>query len=163
MTARGKRAWRHVTTMLARMGVLSKADATGARVSEALGLDWRDVDLVHKRVVLRNTKNGKDRLVDLCPRAVTALESVTGPKRRRQPPEPVIRVGEVFRSHVGKPYEVESKAEQGGGQAGHFVCPQAILREIDPSRTASAYMTTMDRRRDVPNLVLNSSAWLAGT
>jgi hypothetical protein len=54
--------------------------STGARLGEALSLDWRDVDLVHNRVLLRDTKSGKDRPVDLCPRAVSALEAIDAPK-----------------------------------------------------------------------------------
>jgi integrase len=81
--------------------------ATGARLGEALSLDWRDVDLVHSRAVLRDTKNGKDRLVDLCPSAMGALESITGRKRRLLPPEPCSRVGSVFRTQVGEPYKVD--------------------------------------------------------
>ena len=107
----------HIKPLLAFMA------ATGARVSEALSLDWRDVNLGHRRAVLRDTKNGKDRQVDLCPRAVAALESIMGSKRRLKPAEPCSRVGHVFRTKVGEPYKVydealgeDSKAEAGGGQ-----------------------------------------------
>ena len=63
--------------------------ATGARMSEAMRLDWADVDLVHGRALLRDTKSGADRAVDLCPRAVSVLCQSTG---------------RVFRTNAGEPY-----------------------------------------------------------
>lgn len=75
--------------------------ATGARVGEALALDWQDVDLAHARAVLRDTKNGRDRAVDLCPRALGALAALAH------------RDGAVFRTNRGRPYAVK---ETGGGQ-----------------------------------------------
>jgi len=79
--------------------------ATGARLGEALALDWRDVDLPHLRAVLRDTKNGRDRILDLCPRAAGTLAGLSG------------RAGRVFRTRSGEPYKVgDEKAEQGGGQ-----------------------------------------------
>jgi integrase len=46
----------------------------GARMSEALELDWRHVDLRGRRVVLIKTKTGQARHVDLAPRALAALK-----------------------------------------------------------------------------------------
>ncbi len=46
---------------------------TGARMSEALELDWRHVDLAAARVRLVKTKTGRERHVDLPPAAVAAL------------------------------------------------------------------------------------------
>ena len=85
--------------------------ATGARMGEALSLDWQDVDLTHARALLRDTKNGADRPVDLCPRALLALADLTH------------RDGAVFRTRgkrvknvsvPGEPYA--ERKEQGGGQ-----------------------------------------------
>jgi integrase len=75
--------------------------ATGARLSEALYLDWRDVDLDRRHVAFLDTKNGEDRGVPLHPRAVAALEALTH------------RKGAVFRRPDGKPYE---ERVGGGGQ-----------------------------------------------
>jgi integrase len=50
--------------------------ATGARMSEALELDWRHVDLAAARVHLVRTKTGADRRVDLPPAAVAALSQL---------------------------------------------------------------------------------------
>ncbi len=58
-------------------------------MGEALSLDWADVDLAHRRALLRDTKSGADRAVDLCPRAVSVLCQSTG---------------RVFRTNAGEPY-----------------------------------------------------------
>lgn len=75
---------------------------TGARLGEALALDWKDVDLPHRRAILRDTKNGNDRHVDLCPRAASALNALC------------IRDGRVFRRHDGESYE--DREGMGGGE-----------------------------------------------
>ena len=46
---------------------------TGARLSEALYLDWRDVDLSRRHVSFTDTKNGESRGVPLHDRVVAAL------------------------------------------------------------------------------------------
>ena len=51
---------------------------TGARISEALYLDWANVDLPRRRVVFLNTKNGTDRGVPLHSRAFVALANLPG-------------------------------------------------------------------------------------
>ena len=52
---------------------------TGGRLSEVLGLDWRNVDLANKRVTFVETKNGEDRTIPLCERALSVLTAL-GPK-----------------------------------------------------------------------------------
>lgn len=88
--------------------------STGARIGEALSLDWRNVDLERGHVQLLDTKNGTDRGVPLHPRAVAELEAL--PHRK----------GAVFRRHyggvrwngtvrpVGDPYA--DREGEGGGQ-----------------------------------------------
>lgn len=73
---------------------------TGARVGEALWLDWRDIDLTRGHVTFpvdpsdgRRTKNNEPRGVPLHPRVRTALANL--PRRE----------GEVFRRPDGLPYE----------------------------------------------------------
>jgi integrase len=66
---------------------------TGARIGEALWLDWRDVDLGRAHVTFPKTKNGEARGVPLHPRVVAALANL---KRRE---------GEVFRRPDGRPYD----------------------------------------------------------
>ena len=46
---------------------------TGMRISEAVGLDRGDLDLVHGRLVVRNSKFGKSRQLPLHPTTVEAL------------------------------------------------------------------------------------------
>jgi integrase len=66
---------------------------TGARVGEALWLDWRDVDLSRAHVAFPNTKNGEPRGVPLHQRVVVALANLKH------------RDGEVFRRPDARAYE----------------------------------------------------------
>jgi integrase len=66
---------------------------TGARIGEALWLDWRSVDLVRAHVKFPRTKNGKPRGLPLHPAVVAALSAL--PHRQ----------GEIFRRPDGLPYE----------------------------------------------------------
>lgn len=75
---------------------------TGARLSEAIDLDWREVDLAGRRVAFLDTKNGTDRGVPLCQRAVVALGNLG------------YREGRVFRRPDGQPYADKERLE--GGQ-----------------------------------------------
>lgn len=74
---------------------------TGARLSEALYLDWADVDLQARRVWFTDTKNGEARGVPLNERVLVELANL---KHRR---------GTVFRRPDGRPYE---RKKDGGGQ-----------------------------------------------
>jgi integrase len=92
---------------------------TGARLSEALYLDWRFVDLSRGQVIFANasaggrgTKNDESRSVPLHPRAVAALASL-----------PWSHDGAVFRRPAGKIKQAgrvwlayEDRAGEGGGQ-----------------------------------------------
>jgi integrase len=68
---------------------------TGARLGEALALMWERVDLAHGRAVLTTTKNGDDRILTLCPRAIAALAALPAGANGA-------RTGAVFR-HPGRP------------------------------------------------------------
>lgn len=67
---------------------------TAARMSEALELDWQDVDLAAGRVTFRRTKTGQARWVDLAPTVRAALAALpqrdgrvfrpAKPRRRRR-------------------------------------------------------------------------------
>lgn len=93
---------------------------TGARMSEATELDWRDVDLVGARAIFWRTKNGRRRVAALPPRVVVALANLPH------------RDGAVFRSPRG------AYADRGrtyGGQikkAWHGAIGRA---ELDPDLT----------------------------
>jgi integrase len=73
----------------------------GARVGEALYLDWREVDLGRAHVIFRDTKNGDHRGVPLHPRVVAELANLPH------------REGPVFRRPDGLAYAHRSG---GGGQ-----------------------------------------------
>jgi integrase len=51
---------------------------TGVRISEALNLTWKDVDLGLRRVVVRQTKTGTERRAHLPPLLVAALANIPG-------------------------------------------------------------------------------------
>jgi len=51
---------------------------TAARRGEIANLTWRDVDLVGRTAILRETKNGDDREIGLSTKAVTVLEALPG-------------------------------------------------------------------------------------
>lgn len=75
---------------------------TGARMSEALELDWADVDLSQGWAVFRKTKRGEPRGVPLSMGAVAALANIRG------------REGAVFRTARGEPYKGNGRRH--GGQ-----------------------------------------------
>ena len=77
---------------------------TGARLSEALGLEWRDVDLQGARAIFQaeQTKSGRRRVVQLPPRCVVSLASL----QRRD--------GRVFRTPAGEPYATSRERGYGG-------------------------------------------------
>lgn len=75
---------------------------TGARCSEALELEWRDVDLTAARVRFVRTKNGEARGVPLHERAIAELAALAH------------RDGPVFRRPDGLPYASRNRLE--GGQ-----------------------------------------------
>jgi integrase len=79
---------------------------TGARVGEALWLNWRYVDLTRGHVTFPKTKNGEARGVPLHPRVVSALANLPH------------REGEVFRRPDGRPYERPDPANDSDHSAG---------------------------------------------
>lgn len=122
----------HLKTLLAFLA------GTGARLGEALALRWEDVDLAHARALLRQTKNGRDRAVDLCPRVVAALGGIGH------------RDGLVFRGRgrgkgralPGLPYAKRRK--QGGGQVKTgwaLACARAGLPGVSPHTLRHTWAT----------------------
>lgn len=93
---------------------------TGARLSEALYLDWRDVDLARAHVTFPETKNGEARGVPLHSRVVETLRAL-----RHQ-------TGRVFRTQSGRPY---AEKESGGGQIKtgfSGACRRAKITDFSP-------------------------------
>jgi integrase len=76
---------------------------TGARMAEAIYLDWRDVDLVGARAIFwaNQTKGGKRRNAHLPPRVVAALANLPHHE------------GPVFLSDKGRPY-ADRRGSYGG-------------------------------------------------
>lgn len=94
---------------------------TGARMAEALELDWRDVDLFGRRAILWRTKGGKRRVASLPPRAVMELAGDAPGDDR------------VFCTHRDRAYADRERA--GGGQI--KTAWKATLRRsgLDPELT----------------------------
>jgi integrase len=93
---------------------------TGARLSEALYLDWRQVDFARGQVQFLETKNGDPRGVPLHARVLAELQAL----KHRQ--------GEVFRRPDGKPY---ARKIDGGGQiktAFKAACRRAGISDFTP-------------------------------
>jgi integrase len=106
---------------------------TGARIGEALWLDWSDVDLNRSHVVFpivqserRRTKNNEARGVPLHPRVRAALANLPH------------REGEVFRRPDGLPYErlrVDTTDTSAGDRikkAFAGACKRACIKDFTP-------------------------------
>jgi integrase len=93
---------------------------TGARLSEALYLDWRQVDLARGEVQFLHTKNGDPRGVPLHQRVLAELLALK------------YRDREVFRRPDGLPY---ARKTDGGGQiktAFKAACRRAGISDFTP-------------------------------
>lgn len=55
---------------------------TGARISEALALEWDDLDFTKKTALIRQTKQGNERLAHLPQPLIVALANITKVSRR---------------------------------------------------------------------------------
>lgn len=123
---------------------------TGCRVSEALNLDWRDVDLSRAHVVFGAdvpTKNGDRRGVPLHPRAVAALANLPH------------RVGGVFRRPDGKAY-VEK--DDGGGQiktAFRGACRRAGITNFHPHDCRHTWATWHYAANRDPAALMELGGW----
>lgn len=94
---------------------------TGARMSEAIELDWRDVDLSGRRAIFWRTKSGRRRVASLPPRVLCALANLPH------------REGAVFRRPDGEPYTDRARMYGGHIKTGWAA---AIRRAgLDPELT----------------------------
>lgn len=94
---------------------------TGARMSEAIELDWREVDLAGRRAIFWRTKSGRRRVASLPPRVVCALANLPH------------REGAVFRRQDGAPYADRARMYGGHIKTGWAA---AIRRaQLDPALT----------------------------
>jgi integrase len=91
--------------------------STGARLAEALELEWRDLDLVGARAIFWKTKGGRRRVAALCPRAVAELAGLAhreGPVFRWETRRPATTT-----KRQGRPKRIQAYADrkrEGGGQ-----------------------------------------------
>jgi integrase len=102
---------------------------TGARISEALALQWSDVDLKKCHAIFQDTKNGERRGVPLPASVVASLSNLKH------------RVGPVFLTNKGKPYLVKS---DGGGQvkkAFATACRRAAITDFTPHDCRHTFAT----------------------
>jgi len=115
---------------------------TGARLSEALYLDWQQVDLERAEVQFLKTKNGEARGVPLHPRVTAALSALPN------------RTDEVFRKQNGRPY---ARKQEGGGQiktAFQSACIRAKLKNFTPHDCRHTWATWhYAANRDLPALM----------
>ena len=89
----------------------------GVRLSEALRLEWADVDLTRATALARRTKNGKALTFHLPPIATAALANLPG------------RSGRIFRlTKSGRLYELWADAEKAAGLQLAPRCAFHVLR-----------------------------------
>lgn len=114
---------------------------TGARMSEAIELEWRDVDLAGGRAIFWLTKGRERRVATLPPAAIIALAGIKGD-----------REGRVFRWRTTEPKNpkkakprVLDYADRGRESGGHIrtAWAGAIVRAgLDPALTPHALRHT---------------------
>lgn len=122
---------------------------TGCRLGEALGLEWRDVDLRGARAILweGETKSGKRRIVELPPAAVEALRGFAH------------QTGRVFLTQRLKPYRT---SEESGGQiktAWHSACAKSGLEGIGPHVLRHTFATWHYALHRDPLLLQRDGGW----
>jgi integrase len=94
---------------------------TGARMSEAIELDWRDVDLAGARAIFWRTKTDRRHVAALPPRVIAALANLPH------------REGAVFRSDTGRAYADHGRRY--GGQIKHAWQGARRRAKLDPELT----------------------------
>jgi integrase len=105
---------------------------SGARIGEAVNLEWTNVDLNARWMVFRDTKNGEDRGVPIHQHLVTALANLPGE-----------REGPVFRTHRGQQYG-DRDAYGGGGQiktAWRTACRRGGIVDLHPHDLRHSFST----------------------
>ena len=121
---------------------------TGARLSEALRLDWSDVDLKARKAAFHETKNGTSRGVPLNDDAWMALANL--PHRK----------GRVFLTQKGRPYRDSNG--MGGSPIRTALKAAARRAEIDNFKGAHALRHTFASRLVMAGVNLRTVAELMG-
>lgn len=122
---------------------------TGARMGEALQLEWQSVDLASARAILweGETKGGQRRIIDLFPAAVGTLQTVGH------------RTGRVFLTSRLRPYR---SSEESGGQikrAWATACRNADLTDISPHITRHTWATWWYALTPDPLKLMAAGGW----
>jgi integrase len=127
---------------------------TGARIGEALWLDWREVDLDRRHVVFVDTKNGDRRGVPLAHRLVTALANLPH------------RDGKVFRRPAGLPYAPLDPSNPGDTSAGGRIkkafrgaVRRAGLADLHPHDMRHTWATWHYAQHRDPNALMALGGW----
>jgi integrase len=127
---------------------------TGARLGEALWLDWRNVDLDRSHATFIKTKNGAPRGVPLNARVVAALATLPH------------REAEVFRTHAGQPYaRPQPKGDDSGG-AGTCIktafataCRRAGIEDCHPHTCRHTFATWHYQEHRDLNALMDIGGW----
>ncbi|ESY21385.1 site-specific integrase [Mesorhizobium sp. LNJC394B00] len=98
--------------------------ATGARVGEAVSVEWTDVDLNARTVKIRQTKVGAERIAHLPPQLVAALSNIPS---NRNPEDRVFRY--VSRESVRQVWDAAIK--------------RAGIKKLSPHSCRHGFATTM--------------------
>jgi integrase/recombinase XerD len=135
---------RNRATLQTLIGLLA---VTGMRISEAIGLDRGDLDLVHGRLVVRNSKFGKSRQLPLHPTTVDALR---GYLRVRDELRPHVETPALLLSLHGRRLErgyVEQQFAQLRQRAGIVARPGSRPPRLHDLRHTFAVRTMLDSYR----------------
>jgi len=120
---------------------------TGARLSEALYLDWRNVDLENRRVSFVDTKNGEARGVPLHPVIINILANSLN------------KSGRVFRRPDGHGYKIVKNA---GGQIKtgfNAACRRAGIKNFTPHDCRHTFATWHYSRNRDPRGLMELCGW----
>jgi integrase len=126
---------------------------TGARIGEALWLDWRNVDLQRAQVQFLDTKNNTDRGVPLHPAVVAALANLGH------------RTGAVFRRPDGLPYAglAERDDDTSAGSriktAFQAACRRAGISDFSPHDCRHTWATWHYMANRDLNMLMRLGGW----
>jgi integrase len=127
---------------------------TGARIGEALWLDWRAVDLKRAHVTFVDTKTDDARGVPLHPAAVAVLASLPH------------REGEVFRRPDGYPYEPLREDDDNDRSAGTRIktafraaCRRAGINDFSPHDCRHTWATWHYQQNRDLNALMRLGGW----
>lgn len=127
---------------------------TGARIGEALWLDWRNVDLRRGQVQLLDTKNGTDRGVPLHPEIVAELANLKG------------RDGCIFRKPNGMPYAPLDEEDDRDTSAGSRIkkgfaaaCRRAGITNFSPHDCRHTWATWHYQENRDLNMLMHLGGW----